>query len=152
MKKKLKEWTRRYLPAEIISIITTLAAAGLAYSFSGNLITTALAATWGGNIGYFGFILLIDVQQVRKHCRLLKKPYTNNLFLKNIKALVIEFGVAEITDSFFIRPALMYYLPILFGNLPLGILIAKLVADITFYVTAITSYELSKKYLRNKTG
>jgi hypothetical protein len=148
MKLKVREWIKRYLPAEILSIITTLISAALAYKLTGNQITTALAGTWGGNISYFGYILLSDVIQTVKTCRVVEAPYTGKTFLKNLRALALEFGVAEVTDSFFIRPMLMYYLPILVDNLSLGILLAKFAADVTFYVPAIVSYELSKKYLK----
>lgn len=148
MKAKIREWMKRYLPAEILSIFTTLIAAGLAYQLTGSPLTTALAGTWGGNISYFGYILISDVVQTRRASQLAQVRYTGNTLLKNMRDLALEFGMAEVFDSFFIRPALMYYLPVLVGNLPLGILIAKIAADITFYIPAIVSYELSKKYLR----
>ena len=148
MKVKIREWLKRYLPAEILSIITTLAAAGLAYRLTGNQLTTALAGTWGGNISYFGYILASDIARTVKSCQLAGLPYTGTTLLRNMRDLALEFGLAEVFDSFFIRPALMYYLPVLVGNLSLGILIAKIAADITFYIPAIVSYELSKKYLK----
>ena len=42
----------------------------------------------------------------------------------------------------------MYYLPRWLGHFGAGILLAKLLADVTFYIPAILSYELSKKRLR----
>lgn len=140
---------KRYLPAEIASIITTLISAGLAYQLTGNQLTTALAGTWGGNISYFGYILISDIIRTIKERHRAGVPYTGKTFLKNLRDLALEFGVAEVIDSFFIRPMLMYYLPILLDNLSLGILLAKIAADITFYIPAIVSYELGKKYLKN---
>ena len=68
---------------------------------------------------------------------------------KKHTALALEFGVAEILDSFLIRPALMYYVPIWTGRLLFGIAIAKIAADLTFYLPAIISYELvTRKGLR----
>jgi hypothetical protein len=148
MKIKIREWMKRYLPAEILSVIVTLLAAGLAYRLTQNQLSTALAGTWGGNIAYFGYILHGDMRQTVKTCHLANAPYTGERVLKNLRDLALEFGVAEVIDSFFIRPALMYYLPILTGNLSLGILTAKIAADVTFYIPAIASYELSKKYLK----
>ena len=43
----------------------------------------------------------------------------------------------------------MYYIPIWVGDLSWGVIIAKFAADITFYIPAIVSYELSKKKLRD---
>jgi hypothetical protein len=151
MKQKIREWIWRYLPAEILSVIITLLSAGFTYQLTGNYITTALAGTWGGNIAYFGYILISDIIQTKKKCHIAGKQYDKRNFLLNLKELALEFGIAEVIDSFFIRPALMYYLPILLGNLSLGIFIAKIAADVTFYIPAIISYELRKKHLNKNT-
>lgn len=150
MKQKFREWVRRYLPAEILSILVTLLSVSLTFEVTGNQITTALVGTWAGNIAYFGFIVFGDIFKSLKMCRLTGLPYTRANLFRNIRSLALEFGVAEIFDSFFIRPALMYYFPIWVGSLPLGVMLAKLSADVTFYIPAIVSYELNKKYLINR--
>lgn len=150
MKNKAKEWLKRYLPAEILSIFATLVAASLTFKVTGSGVKTALAATWAGNVFYFGYILALDVWQTRKAAQQNGIPYTIKTFSRNLRALLVEFGLAELFDSFLIRPALMFYLPRWLGNLSWGILLAKLLADFTFYVPAIISYEISKKKnLRN---
>ncbi|WP_324676659.1 hypothetical protein [Hymenobacter sp. GOD-10R] len=149
MRKNLAEWVKRYLPAEALSLVATLAAGGAAFSFSHDRTTTALAATWAGNVAYFGCILLQDIRTTRRSRHATGQRYSAQKFGKNIRALVVEFGAAEVLDSFLIRPLLMYYLPLWLGSLSGGILAAKLAADVTFYVPAIISYELSKKRLRN---
>ncbi|WP_400193999.1 hypothetical protein [Hymenobacter sp. B81] len=149
MKQKALEWLRRYLPAEILSVLATLGCAGLAYWATGNRVSTALAGTWGGNVAYFGCILLTDVVQTRRRRRALGQRYTAAALGRNVRALAVEFGVAELADSLLIRPALMYYLPLWLGSLSGGLLLAKLLADVTFYVPAIVGYELSKKHLRD---
>ncbi|MBC8082980.1 MAG: hypothetical protein H7Z21_07190, partial [Hymenobacter sp.] len=74
---------------------------------------------------------------------------TRRTFGRNVRALAVEFGPAEVLDSLLIRPALLYYVPHWLGSFAAGILLAKLLADVTFYVPAILSYELSKKRLRD---
>ena len=148
MKNKVKEWIKRYLPAEVFSIIVTLVSSVLTYRLTKNNLTTALVGTLVGNIGYFGTILLTDIFTVKRDLKLKNKSYTLKTFGLNIRALFIEFGIAEFFDSLFVRPTLMYYLPIWVNNLSLGIILAKFAADITFYVPAIISYELSKEKLR----
>lgn len=150
MKLKIREWLKRYLPAEVLSFAATLIAAGLTYRLSNDQITTALAATWAGNIAYFGYILFADILATRRKYSSSGKAYSGSALSKNIRALIVEFGVAEVVDSFLIRPALMYYFPIWTGSLVTGISLAKIVADITFYVPAIIGYELNKKYHLNK--
>ena len=149
MKQKIRGWVKRYLPAEILSVIATLICAWVANSLTGSMIKTALAATWGGNVAYFGYILIADIVESIRVCRFQSRKYTTGTFLKNLRALALEFGLAEIVDCLIIRPALMFYLPLWFGNLTLGILTAKVAADVTFYIPAIIAYELRKKYLKD---
>jgi hypothetical protein len=99
-------------------------------------------------VAYFGYLLAADMQLARRTRRAAGQPYTAAAFGRNLRALLVEFGVAELADSFLVRPLLMYWLPGLVGSVALGILLAKLAADVTFYVPAIISYELSKKRLR----
>ena len=148
IRSKVKEWLWRYGPAEIISIPATLIPAWIAYNATQAPIAAALAGTWGGNIGYFGTILLRDIWQTRKELGRENRKYTWHTFRRNLRALVIEFGIAEVVDSLLVRPLLMYWLPLLLHDLTWGILAAKLVADISFYLPAILFYELSKKRYR----
>ncbi len=148
MKSRVKEWIKRYLPAEVISLAFTLVACLLSYQATTSRLAMALCGTWVGNIGYFGYLLVADIIYAKRYLHGKGKQYTSNTFAKNIKALVAEFGIAELADSLFIRPALMYYLPFLTGHFLLGVMLAKLIADITFYLPAIFSYELTKKRLR----
>jgi uncharacterized YccA/Bax inhibitor family protein len=149
MKEKLIEWIKRYGLAEIISLTSTIVSSWLTFEHTKSNLTTALVATWVGNIGYFGTILIQDILLAIKQLKKIEKKYSLETFFKNIRALFVEFGIAEVFDSIFIRPALLYYFPILLGNRTLGVVIAKFAADITFYIPAIISYELSKKKLRN---
>lgn len=147
MRERVKEWIKRYLPAEILSILVTLASSWLVFELTQNAITTALAGTWGGNIAYFGYILISDILISLKKCKRNNLNYKWKNFLQNIRALAVEFGIAELIDSLFIRPTLMYYFPIWLDNLTLGVLVAKIAADVTFYIPAIISYEFGKKYM-----
>lgn len=147
MKKNLREWLKRYLPAEILSLIATVVCAGLTMQLTGNNLKAALAGTWGGNFSYFSLIIFTDIYKTRKSLVSAGKTYRFPLFLRNLRALLVEFGLAELVDSFFIRPALMYYFPIWTGNFSAGIIMAKFAADITFYIPAIIGYELHKKHL-----
>lgn len=148
MKQRLREWLRRYLPAELLSGVATLVAAGLVLQATHSEVRAALAGTWGGNIVYFGVLLAQDVRRARQARHRQGRPYTRRTFGRNLRALAVEFGPAEILDSLLIRPALMVWLPRWLEHFGWGILLAKLLADVTFYVPAILSYELSKQRLR----
>ncbi|MDB5234138.1 MAG: hypothetical protein JWR44_1131 [Hymenobacter sp.] len=149
MRERLREWLRRYLPAELLSVVATLVAAGLVLRATHSGLRAALAATWAGNVAYFGYLLVQDVRLAYRLRRRRGQPYTQRTFGHNLRALAVEFGPAEVLDSLLIRPALMYYLPRWLGHFAAGIVLAKLLADVSFYVPAILSYELSKKRLRD---
>jgi hypothetical protein len=148
MKQKIVEWAKRYGLAEVLSLSLTVFSTWLTFKLTSNGVITALAGTWAGNVGFFGTILIQDILLAVKQLRLSGGKYSIETFYKNARALFVEFGIAEVFDSFLIRPFLMFYIPRLLGKLSLGIIIAKFLADITFYVPAIISYELSKKKLR----
>ncbi|MCC7029318.1 MAG: hypothetical protein IT257_03360 [Chitinophagaceae bacterium] len=149
MKNKIKEWIKRYLPAELLSVIVTMLAAKVTYEMSGSLISTAIAATWAGNISYFGYILVNDVVIANKRCTTLSEKFSDRHFSVILKAMALEFGVAELIDTILVRPAMMYYFPLWLNNLSLGIFTAKIVADLLFYIPAIICYEIIKKKKRN---
>lgn len=145
MQARVREWIWRYLPAEMVSIVATLLPAWLLAEQDASRLSIALVATWGGNVGYFGTILLRDIRKTRRGLRILGRRYGAHSLLHNLRNLVIEFGVAELLDSFLIRPALMYWLPLWTGSLTWGLIAAKLLADLTFYVPAIFFYEWNKR-------
>jgi len=149
MTAKMKEWLKRYLPAELLSTGATLGGGVIAYRIWNNAVAAALVATWAGNLLYFGYILLNDIHGTKKALNADNKGYNIITFLKNIRAFVVEFGIAEVLDSFLIRPLLMYYLPLLIDNLVAALLLAKFIADITFYIPVTLSYEFAKKRFRN---
>lgn len=148
MRTRLQEWLRRYGPAEVLSLLATLGAALVATQAGCGGVAVALAATWAGNVTYFGWVLGQDVWHTRRALHQQGRPYSPAVLGRNLQALVVEFGVAEVVDSLLVRPALMYWLPLWLGSVARGVLVAKLAADVTFYIPAIISYELSKNKLR----
>lgn len=148
MKQKFAEWAKRYVPAEIVSIATTLLSAWLAHRSGGSALLIALVGTWGGNVGYYGYILVADIWQSVKAHRQRSKRYTMASAAIDFRSLIVEFGMGEIVDSLFIRPAIMYYVPQMIPGFAAGILVAKLIADVFFYIPTIIGYEMNKKWLK----
>ncbi len=139
MKHKLKEWLRRYLPSEIAGTLTALASAFVAYQLFKNEIVTAYAGAWGENIGYYGVVF---VREFLKE----NAAFSFKSSVRIVRNVFVEFGVAELLDSFILRPLFMYIFPLLLKNYPMGILMGKIAADATFYIPAILGYEVRKKY------
>ncbi|MEI8252953.1 MAG: hypothetical protein WCG25_04315 [bacterium] len=60
-------------------------------------------------------------QEIYKLKRLKHSP--KNIFIKSLRNILLEFGVAEISDSLFVRPAIMYLTLSNINNMQLGIFI-----------------------------
>jgi hypothetical protein len=148
MKQKWIEWAKRYMPAGIISSTATILSSVFTYKITQNHLTTALVGTAVGNFVYFGYMLGVDIYNTYKELAKKNIKYSFKTLLLNMRALAVEFGFSEVADSLLIRPTLMYYFPIWLNDIWLGIILAKIVADITFYIPAIIAYEYSKKELR----
>ena len=59
-----------------------------------------------------------------------------------VAAAVVEFGPADLADTFVVRPAAMFGGTLITGNVVFGVIIGKVAADLVFYGLAITSYEV----------
>ena len=144
--KKVGTWIKRYLPAETVCTICAMCSASVAYLFTDNKMIIALAGTWGENIGFYGVIVGRDIYSSRKHHKASGDNYTIISLFKNIRGIILEFGLAEILDSFLIRPFMMYVFPKLTGSMYVGIFTGKIAADIFAYIPIVISYELQQKY------
>lgn len=143
MKAKLVEWLRRYLPLEVAGTACAMLGGIGASALGANGAIVAYCATWAENIGFYGCAL---VREVRSY--LAGAPgvagRTRGAVVASARRLILEFGPAELLDSFVLRPACMYALPKLTGHLALGLLLGKVLADIAFFGIAIIAYELGK--------
>lgn len=126
-----RDWLARFGPAEL---------AGIVGSYCGYLGFTALGlppvaaaygAALGENIGYYGVIAWRDWRAAAVTDRRLTRIAAN---------MAHDFGVAEVLDSFVVRPAVTLASVSLLGA-ALGIGVGKIVADVVFYVLAIAFYE-----------
>ena len=143
MRAKLIEWLARYLPLEIAATACSLAGGLGAAAIGLNAGVVAYAATWAENVGFYGYALVREMRG-----RLGEAPLSltgmGPAMVSSSRALVAEFGPAEAVDSFVVRPACMYVMPELTGNLALGLMLGKVVADIAFYGLAVAAYEWGK--------
>ncbi len=131
---KLKEWVKRYGTAEVIGLIFAVLGANVSFILTKNIILSAFIGTWTENIGFYGTIAYNDLKNKKN------KPY-----LKQTLHMIIEFGPAEYIDSFLIRPLYLSFFPYIITNYSLAILVATILANITYYIPTIISYEIKKK-------
>jgi hypothetical protein len=147
--RKVKEWVGRYLTAEIVSTVLSLAAAFLVKYIWDNDIMSAYAGSIVASISFYGLILLKDVRSSQNKYKAENRVYNYKSFLKDFRNLLVEFGPSEIFDVVLVRPFCMYIFPKLMGNFMLGTFVGKLFADFIFYIPAIFMYEMRKKHLKN---
>jgi len=146
--RKLREWVGRYLPAEVLGTVAALAAAWAVHAATGSLISAAVAGTLGESLGYYGCMAvreaLVHDSRHRHHGRMKRLWLTG---ASTVRDLLIEFGPAELVDSFLVRPFFMFLMPSLLDSFTAGILLGKVAADVVFYSLAIGAYELRRQYL-----
>lgn len=146
IKHKIKEWIKRYLPAEIVGTITAIGSASIAHIFYENLIFIAYAGSLGEAIGFYSTIFIQNIIAIGKKNKIENKQFQLSDLPKIIAYIILEFGPAGIIDGLLLRPFFMYLFPILMKNFTLGILIGKITGDFTFYILVILSYEIKKKH------
>jgi hypothetical protein len=148
VRKKLIEWSRRYLPCEIAGTVGELGGAAVAYVLTGSTAAAAVTATVGASVGYYAAAYLTAMRWAyrarRDRTRVMRLVVANLIALRSV---AIEFGPAELIDSLLVRPAAFYIGPQIFGNVVVGWIFGKLVSDVAFYVFAIFSYERFKGLL-----
>ena len=150
VKLKIKEWLKRYLPAEIVGTVTAVSAASLAHLFSENLVFIAYAGSLGESIGFYSTVLVQNILMISKKNRTENKRFAFSDFIKIMASIILEFGPAGLIDGLLLRPFFMYLFPIVLKNFTLGILVGKFVGDFTFYVLVVLSYEINKRNRKHK--
>ena len=145
LKNKIREWFRRYSIALLLAYIVSIAIANFAKVSTGNIIVSAFLATWADNIAFYGYIALKDLK--RKKVKNLQSAASE--LAKLVRNMVFEFGPAEYLDSFIIRPFLLSVFPLAISNYSIAILLGNLVAEITYFIPTIISYETRKKVFRD---
>jgi ornithine decarboxylase len=139
--RKLREWSARYLPAEIVGTACAVAGAFVAFQLTGERAIAAIAATVAENVGFY--TILAGVEWRRQSAK--DDTGAAVTALRTARALSIEFGPAEVLDSVLLRPSSMYLGAVVTGNAASGALLGKLIADALFYAAAITSYEITRR-------
>ncbi len=146
MKRKLREWWGRYAFPEFIAIIILLVSANVLHLFIGSIVIVAFIVPWLENVGFYGTIIARDIKARKKK----NGKITFKEVLKQIRNSIVEFGPAEYLDSFVIRPFWLILFPFLIpNNYVLATFIAGMVANITYYVPVIISYEMRKKAFKD---
>lgn len=142
---KPKEWSKRYFWPEILGLVSALIGTHVCFLINPeiDLVLVSFVATMSENVGYYSFMIVKELSHAKKNS--VNKSFTSR-FLLTSRNLIIEFGLAEMLDSFFLRPAFMFLGFTLFSDISLATIFGKVCADVGFYSVAILGYELRKKW------
>jgi ornithine decarboxylase len=133
---RVREWLARYLPAELAGILGAVLAAGVFHRFD-IAAATAYAGAIGETVAFYSVILFREVRAGARRA-------DGRSIASRLRGLVLEFGPAELLDTFAIRPLAMYLGSQLIGSVTLGVVAGKIAADVVFYTIAVVGYEASK--------
>ena len=123
------EWLRRYGPAELLALIGAFTGYLAVELATGSHAAAAYGAAIGDNLAYYGLLM---AREAREHGPAVA-----------VRRLAVEFGPAEALDFAVVRPGCTAIATAALGPAA-GVLVAKLVADLAFYVPVIATYELRK--------
>ncbi|MHC5796269.1 type III PLP-dependent enzyme [Lacisediminihabitans sp. FW035] len=139
-------WIRRYLPSEVAGTATALLAAGLAYATTGSLLVAAIAGTVGENLGFYG---VAGARNFAEQWRLSSGEPSQRRRSSLARAAwlsAVEFGPAELVDTFAVRPLLLWIAPLVIGVPLAGWVIGKVGADLVFYGVAGMGYVMGRRW------
>ena len=146
-REKGREWLSRYGVAEVVGVGAALIGSALLHASTGNEVFAAYGGAIGENVGYYGVIVARDVARARRAARAAARTYGLAGAFRTARDLVLEFGLAEVIDTGFVRPLAMA-LGMRFVGPGAGVVAGKLVADVAFYVPVICAYELRRRFQR----
>ena len=137
-------WVRRYGPAELACLATMLAASVTAAQLTDSPPLLAVAAISGATIGFYG---VLATKVLREQLALIPPEHgrLRRALVRSVGLLGAEFGVAEVADTFFLRPALMMIGVVLLADPVWGLLAGKLVADVLFYVISAVCFRITER-------
>jgi hypothetical protein len=122
-------WLRRYGPAELLAVVGALVGYAVGETLTGHTAAAAYGAAIGDNVAYYGLLLIREARA--------RGAFTA------ARALVVEFGPAEVLDAALVRPACTALAVAALGPVA-GVIVAKLAADLVFYVPVIATYEATR--------
>ena len=137
-------WVRRYGPAELACLVTMLAASVIAANLTDSPPLLAAAAILGATVGFYG-VLITTVLREQLTLMPPQRGRTGRALVRAFGLLGAEFGIAEVADTFVLRPALMMIGVVLLRDPIAGLLAGKLVADVLFYVVSGVCFRITER-------
>jgi hypothetical protein len=102
------------------------------------------AGAIGENVGFYCTIVPLQLIADRRLAMTGGEVYGGLQLWNTARDLLLEFGPAELLDSLVVRPFAMGLGVRMLGS-TVGVLVGKLVADVTFYLPVILTYESRRR-------
>lgn len=151
IKRNIRNWVKRFLPAELIGTLFAIASAFIVSVFISNRVTIAFAASIAETVGFYVTIMITDALLIRKQLKHQHRSLTiSALLVITLKNIVLDFGLAELADSFVIRPLFMYLFPLWLKDYTTGIVAGKIASDLVFYIPVIVAGEIRTHISRRR--
>ncbi len=141
MNSNLIDWLSRYLLAELAGIVGAVVGGSIVQLVASNQALVALGGVWGENLGFYTTIFLSSIIRAASTCKALNVRDAYSI----VRKICVEFGVSEVVDTLVTRPLLLYAFTSMTDNVPIGLCLAKVSADVAFYSITILMYEYSKQ-------
>ena len=143
-----KAWLRIYGGPELAGLLAAAAAFGLVHVGGGPLLASALVGAWAEDVAFVGYFAVRAVREQGQHHKHRHwVSYYLFTFWSAFWSLFLELGLAETVDKF-VRPALLYEIPRGMHNLAAGFIVAKLTADIVYYLFAYAGRMARIRYFK----
>ena len=147
LKKRLGDWLVRYGPLDLSAAVFSYAAYFYAAGVTTSPVWTSYAATLGEFFGFYGFLLIRETLADKATAKRRLYDYNRKERLNTVKNVFSEFGFSEVLDFFLIRPFCIGFMVHHIGP-ALGIFVGAQLADFSFYLPAIFSFEYRKDKAR----
>ena len=134
-----REWLARYAPAEVAATLGAVLGASAAGRIGGATSATVFAAVIAETVAFYTVLFIRDL----RHRSSARRPGGRALWT-TLRNLLVEFGPAELLDTFAVRPLAMYAAATVVGDMLTGVILGKIAADAVFYTLAIIGYEMCK--------
>jgi hypothetical protein len=148
LRAKLREWSSRYLLAEVAGTLCAVAAVLAVHAATGSMATAALAASIAESVAFYAVVLRRLLPGLWRAERGGSLPGRVGRTARATVTEASDFLAAEAVDTLLLRPGLIFLAAGWSGSgVVWGLLIGKLLADVGFYAVVIPSYELRKRLM-----
>lgn len=143
---RLRQWLRRYLPAELLAIVVAAVCATCADAVSNDQLVVVGASIVGSSTGYYGLIVMREMIHARRasHARHIRD--TRRAGYTTVRNLALDFGSAELLDSLLFSPALLYLWIQAVPNLQLAVLLGEVASTSAFYSAVVVAHNVRRAF------